>query len=245
VWIGTSAQSPVGADYVAPRWERVSELIDDLTTFAKQLDVGPLALTAIAHAQFETIHPFTDGNGRTGRALAQALLRYRAVTRNVAVPVSAGLLADVVGYHRALTAYRAGDPEPIVACFTDASANAIVNARQLVTEIDGIRAGWQERVRARSDSGVWRVLDLIARTPVVDADLVARGLGIRPQNAYPLLRTLSDQGVLKAKAEYRLGTLWRSDEILTAIDRFAARAGRRGLAGAANQDDEVRFGQVD
>lgn len=232
VWIGRSSLSPVGADFVAPRWECVPELVDDLTAFAKRLEVGPLALTAIAHAQFETIHPFTDGNGRTGRALAQALLRYRAVTRNVAIPVSAGLLADIGGYHHALTAYRAGDPEPIVAQFTEASARAIINARQLVAEIDGIRAGWQEHVRARADSGIWRVLDVIARTPVVDADLVAHELGIRPQNAYPLLRSLTDQGVLRAKAEYRLGTLWRSDEILAAIDRFAKRAGRRQLEGS-------------
>jgi len=227
VWIGTSSQSPIGADYVAPRWERVPELVDDLVAFNSRIDVPPLVLTAIAHAQFETIHPFTDGNGRTGRALAQAILRHRAVTRNVAVPVSAGLLADIGGYHQALTAYRAGDLELIVARFTEASVRAVGNARQLVAEIDQVRAGWKERVRARSDSGVWRVLDIVARTPVVDAPLVARELGIRPQNAYPLLRDLTEQGVLNAKAEYQLGTFWRSDEILKAVDGFAARAGRR------------------
>ncbi|WP_442928114.1 Fic family protein [Microbacterium sp. CCNWLW41] len=52
-------------------------LIEDLTAFARRTDVSPLVQTAVAHAQFETIHPFTDGNGRTGRALAQALLRHR------------------------------------------------------------------------------------------------------------------------------------------------------------------------
>lgn len=227
VWIGTSSQSPLGADYVAPSWERVPELIDDLVAFSRRTDIGALTLTAIAHAQFETIHPFTDGNGRTGRALAQALLRHRAVTRAVAVPVSAGLLADVGGYHAALTAYRAGDPEPIVARFSEASLRAVVNARELVFDIDRIASGWQERVRARSDSGVWRVLEVVARTPVVDAALVAGELGIRPQNAYPLLRDLTEQGVLSAKAEHRFGTLWRSDEMLHAIDRFAERAGRR------------------
>lgn len=227
VWIGTSSRSPAGADFVAPRWERVPELIGDLVAFAGRIDVAPLVLTAVAHAQFETIHPFTDGNGRTGRALAQAILRHRAVTRNVAVPVSAGLLADVDGYYRALTDYRAGDLEPIVARFTEASVRAVLNARQLIAEIDRVRAGWRERVRARSDSGVWRVLDLVARTPVVDAPLVARELGIRPQNAYPLLRELSDQGVLSGKADHRAGTFWRSDEILKAVDEFATRAGRR------------------
>jgi Fic family protein len=230
VWIGTSSQSPIGADYVAPRWERVPALIDDLVAFSRRVEVAPLVLTAVAHAQFETIHPFTDGNGRTGRALAQAILRHRAVTRNVAVPVSAGLLADIDGYHHALTAYRTGDLEPIVARYAEASARAVVNARQLVADIDQVRVDWQERVRARSDSGVWRVLEVVARTPVVDAPLVARELGIRPQNAYPLLRELTEQGVLSAKSEYRLGTFWRSDEILKAVDRFAERAGRRQRA---------------
>ncbi|MCU1416250.1 MAG: Fic family protein [Schumannella sp.] len=227
VWIGTSSQSPVGADYVAPRWERVPELIEDLVAFSRRTDVGALTITAIAHAQFETIHPFTDGNGRTGRALAQAILRHRAVTRAVAVPVSAGLLADVEGYHAALTAYRAGNPEPIVACFAEASLRAVANARELVADIDSTASDWRERVRARSDSGVWRILEVVARTPVVDAALIASELGIRPQNAYPLLRDLAEQGVLSAKAEHRVGTLWRSDEILHAIDRFAERAGRR------------------
>ncbi|MDR1386778.1 MAG: Fic family protein [Propionibacteriaceae bacterium] len=227
VWIGRSSLSPFDADYVAPRWERVPRLIDDLVAFCARSDLSPLALTAVSHAQFETIHPFTDGNGRTGRALAQALLRHRAVTRNVAVPVSAGLLADVDGYHQALMDYRAGDLEPIVAQFTAASLRAVVNARQLVADIDQIRAGWAERVRARRDSGVWRVLEVVARTPVVDAALIARELGVRSQNAYPLLRELTDQGLLVAQTEHRLGRLWRSDEVLQAVDRFAERAGRR------------------
>jgi len=227
VWIGTSSSSPVGADYVAPRWERVPALIDDLVVFSRRLDIGALTLTAISHAQFETIHPFTDGNGRTGRALAQALLRYRGVTRAVAVPVSAGLLADVDGYHAALTAYRAGDLEPIVARFAEASLRAVTNARRLVADIDEIATGWRDRVKARADSGVWRVLDIVARTPVVDANLVAAELGVRPQNAYPLLRDLTERGILNAKTEHRHGTVWRSDEILHAIDRFAERAGRR------------------
>lgn len=231
VWIGTSSSSPIGAEFVAPRCELVPELIDDLIAFSQRTDVPALILTAIAHAQFETIHPFTDGNGRTGRALAQALLRHRDVTRAVAVPVSAGLLADVDGYHRALTGYRSGDLDPIVARFTEASVRAVANARQLIAEIDEIRAGWQEQLRARSDSGVWRVLELMARTPVVDAALVAKELGVRSQNVYPLMRRLTDAGVLRAKSEYRIGTLWRSEDVLAAIDRFTERAGRRVTAG--------------
>src|SRR5690625_5080476 len=97
-------------------------------------DMPALVAVAISHAQFETIHPFSDGNGRTGRALAQAQLRHLGVTQNVAVPVSAGLLADVAGYHSALNAYRGGEVGPIISAFADASSRAVRNTRQLVEE---------------------------------------------------------------------------------------------------------------
>lgn len=227
VWIGTRSDSPIGAEFVAPSFERISTLVADMTSFAVRTDVPPLVSVAIAHAQFETIHPFTDGNGRTGRALAQAMLRARGVTRTIAVPVSAGLLADVDGYHAALTAYRAGDVNPIIRAFADASRRAISNARLLVTEIDDIRAAWNERLTVRRDSNAWRVLDILTRRPVLDSATAARELGVLQPNVYPSLRALVDAGIVKSKAEHRLGPFWRSDEILAAVDRFARRAGRR------------------
>ncbi len=114
-------QSTVGAVRPA-RPHRVPAAIDDLMAFAARDDVPLLAQIAVAHAQFETIHPFTDGNGRTGRALVQAMLRNKGLTRQVTVPVSAGLLADTDGYIAALTAYRDGDAAPIVERFAEASA---------------------------------------------------------------------------------------------------------------------------
>ncbi len=228
VWIGKRSDTPVGADFVAPAHDRVVRLIDDLAAFARRESVPPLVSVAVAHAQFETIHPFTDGNGRTGRALAQAMLRHRGVTRSVAVPVSAGLLADVDGYHSALTAYRNGEVDPIVRAFADASLRAVANARTLVAELDDIRSGWDQRLAVRRDSNAWRLLDVLLRRPVLDSATAARELGVRQPNVYPPLRTLVDAGIVRSKAEHRLGPFWRSDEILSAIDRFAERAGRRG-----------------
>ncbi|WP_402840086.1 Fic family protein [Microbacterium sp. GXS0129] len=230
VWIGTHSDSPIGADFVAPVHERIPALIDDLVAFAGRRDVPALVSTAITHAQFETIHPFTDGNGRTGRALAQALLRNRGVTRNVAVPVSAGLLANVEGYHDALTAYRAGDPAPIVMSFASAAGRAVANARLLVAEVDDIRKSWDSRLTARRSSNAWRLLDVIARQPVLNSAAAAEALDVKQPNVYPPLQALVDAGILKSKAEHKLGPFWRSEEVLTAIDRFAARAGRREKA---------------
>jgi Fic family protein len=227
VWIGTRSDSPVGAEYVAPHHSRIPPLIEDLTAFARRRDVAPLVAVAIAHAQFETIHPFTDGNGRTGRALAQSLLRFRGVTLNVAVPVSAGLLADVEGYHRALTAYREGDLSPIVSAFADAAMRAVGNTRELIAELDGIREEWNGRLTVRRSSNAWRLLDVLLRRPVLTSAAAAAELGVRQPNVYPPLTVLVDAGILKSKAEHRLGPFWRSDEVLDAIDHFAQRAGRR------------------
>ncbi|WP_235912468.1 Fic family protein [Ruania zhangjianzhongii] len=227
VWIGSRTDSPSGAEFVAPVHERIPDLIADLCVFTAREDVPPLISVAVAHAQFETIHPFSDGNGRTGRALAQTMLRQQGVTRNVAVPVSAGLLADVDGYHQALTAYRTGDPSPIVLAFAEASLRAVRNARRLVADIDRITDGWRSRLTVRRSSNAWRLLDVVARRPVLDAVTAARELGVRQPNIYPPLRALVEAGILTSRAEHRLGPFWRSTEVLAAIDAFAERAGRR------------------
>ncbi|TQO20658.1 Fic family protein [Rhodoglobus vestalii] len=227
VWIGTNARTPIGATFIAPHEDRIPALIADLAEFGARHDVPALTQVAIAHAQFETIHPFSDGNGRTGRAYAQALLRKRGVTRNVAVPVSAGLLAHVGEYHDALTAYRDGDPNPIVNQFADASFVAIANSRRMLDEIDMVTADWRTAIKVRSDSKVWALLDVIQRRPVINATTAAAELGIQQPNVYPLLHTLTEQGILKSKNEHHAGQFWRSDEILKTLDTFAERAGRR------------------
>ncbi|MDN4481168.1 Fic family protein [Demequina muriae] len=227
VWIGTSAESPAGAEFVAPHHSRVPALVDDLVEFCMRDDVPPLVGIAIAHAQFETIHPFTDGNGRTGRALAQAMLRRTGVTRNLALPVSAGLLANIEGYHQALTAYREGDIAPIVLAFADAVARANRNTRTLAAELDDVRRSWEARLPARRQSNAWRLLDVFLRRPVLSAALAAEELDVSPPNIYPPLRALTDAGIVKSKNEHRLGPFWRADEVLAAVDRFAERAGRR------------------
>ena len=172
VWIGRRSDSPVGADFVAAHHSRVPELIDDLVSFAQRRDLPALVDVALTHAQFETIHPFSDGNGRTGRALAQAQLRARQVTTHVAVPVSAGLLADVDGYHDALTHYRQGNIVPIVESFAKASLRAVRNVQQLVEEIDEIRDSWNARLTVRRDSNAWRLLEVLTRRPVLNLSLI-------------------------------------------------------------------------
>jgi len=230
VWIGADARSPVGATYVAPRHEYVPALMDDVMAFAARQDLPVLAQVAIAHAQFETIHPFTDGNGRTGRALVQSMLRAKGLTRDVVVPISAGLLVDVAAYHDALTSYRAGDVEPIVEQFARAAVDAIINARQLVDALRVVRQSWSEILNARSGSQLAKLLPFVVQRPVFTASEAAAYLDIAPSNAYPLIKRLVALGIAQQKSEHGLGVVvYRSDDVLNLLDQFAERAGRRSV----------------
>jgi Fic family protein len=230
VWIGGSSFGPSGATYVAPHNGRVPAAIDDLIAYMKRDDIPVLIQAAIAHAQFETIHPFTDGNGRTGRALIHALLRGKGLTRNVTVPVSAGLLADTDNYFDALTTYRDGDPEPIIVAAANASFKAIANGRQLVDDLRRIRESWRERIRARSHSATWEVADLLIRQPVVNAKTLNEQLGIGPTHVRRHMDVLAAAGVVQLTKVHQRGVFWRAQEVLDVLDAFATNAGKRTRA---------------
>jgi Fic family protein len=227
VWIGGSSFGPHSASFVPPHHEHVPALMRDLIRFTRRTDLPLLVQAALAHAQFETIHPFTDGNGRTGRALIHAMLRGHGLTRNVTIPVSAGLLTDTAGYFDTLTAYRKGDPTSIVARLADASFAAITNGRQLVAELHAIRAGWNDQIKVRRGATAWRLADLLLRQPVVDAACVATELDLRVENVQRAITPLAEAGILTEFTGFKRNRMWQATEVLTALDDFATRAGRR------------------
>jgi Fic family protein len=229
VWIGGGDFGPRGADFVAPRHELVAAAIDDLIRFTKRADIPTLPQIAIAHAQFEAIHPFSDGNGRTGRALIQAMLRNKRLTRQVTVPVSAGLLIDTDSYFNALGSYREGDPAPIVERLSTASVLAVANGRHLVSDLRSIRADWESTITARRDSAVHRVADLLLKRPVINARILQRELGISTGNARRYVDPLTEAGIIAEFTDRTRNRAWRAPEVLGALDAFAERAGRRGL----------------
>ena len=227
VWIGGSDFGPHDAAFVPPHATRVPAAIDDLIAFIARHDIPRLAHAALAHAQFETIHPFPDGNGRTGRALVHAQLRHARVTRHVTVPVSAGLLVDIDRYFEALTAYRHGNPAPIVERFIHASFAAITNGRELVADLRATRERWHDSVKARRDAAAWRIAELLLRHPVINASLVATALDMAPRNVYRSLQPLIDAGALIEFTNRQRDQMWRCPDVLAALDAFATRAGRR------------------
>jgi Fic family protein len=227
VWIGGSDAHPVDSLFVPPTPGRVPALMEDLTEFMTRTDVPTLVLVAVSHAQFETVHPFVDGNGRTGRALMHTLLRHHGVCTNGTLPLAAGLLEDTATYFDALDSYRSGDIDAIVQLIARAALRGADLGAWLGRELTELRDSWQDRVHARKDASDWRVLDALVRHPVVDVSVISNEVRISSANARKALDRLEGDGILVSAQIAKGRRAWRSPEVLELLDEFAERAGRR------------------
>jgi Fic family protein len=230
-WIGPGAAGPRLASFVPPAHERVPALMKDLVAFIQRTDVPVIALVALAHAQFETVHPFIDGNGRTGRTLMHALLRDRGLTTESTVPISAGILSNTDDYFSALTQYRFGNTDDIVSLTARSTIHAVGLGRQLVGDLQTIREGWNDLLKARKGAVAWRLADMLISQPVVTRELIALRLEVGENNVDRVLQPFEDAGILvKSGSADRGRRVWRSVEVLNALDAFGERLGRRTLA---------------
>jgi Fic family protein len=227
VWIGGAAPTPHEATFVPPHADRVNPAIVDLLAFCDRTDIAVVPLASVAHAQFETIHPFADGNGRTGRALVHVLLKRAGATRRLTVPVSAGLLADTESYFDALTAYREGDASSIVERFTEAAFSAVNNGRALNRDLADIYADWERHITARRDAAVWRVLPHLVRQPAITVKFVQEVTGVSNPAAQNAVDQLLTAGIVTPATANRRNRVWIADRVITALDEFAARIVRR------------------
>jgi Fic family protein len=221
VWIGGSDIGPHRAAFVPPHHDRLPDALDDLFEFAARSDLPVIPHVAVTHAQFETLHPFTDGNGRTGRAIIHGMLRRVEVTERVTVPLSAGLLTDTAGYFESLDAYRRGDVEAIVRSLTAATFHAVTGGRRLVDDLAAARAEYIERIVARSDSVIWKLVDALVAQPVVDNAYVRSTFGVSEIAAQRAIDKLDEADILHQTSKGRRNRVWQAEEILAALEDFA------------------------
>lgn len=235
-WIGGNAYNPIGAIFVPPPAEHVPPLLDDLEQFIARDDLDPLVQAAIAHAQFETIHPFFDGNGRVGRALVYAILRRRGLLGEYVPPISLVLNAAPRSYTSSLAAYqrrRSASEHPadlIVETFSQAAEIASREAEVLRDDVEALRDRWREQLRGlRSDAAAWRLLDEIPGRPVLTAPSVGKLLRISPPAANRALQQLQERGIIKPLNDKKWGRAWEASELLSVVEEFERRfaGGRR------------------
>ncbi len=226
VWVGGDAYSPHGATHIAPHHDRVPAAIDDFVEFANRQDLGALAHIAVSHAHFETIHPFPDGNGRTGRVIVQRMLRRVGLTQRAILPLSAGLLSDTDRYFESLNSYREGEIEPVVSMFVDATFTSLSNASRLAEDLTEVRRAWSEAVSARADSTVWPLLDYCVGRPALTASSVAADLGVSTVAAQNAIDRLAESGILRQNSPARRNRIWLVADVLDAVEQFMERTRR-------------------
>lgn len=229
VWVGRSGASPRGAAHIAPEAEDVPAALADLVAFIGREDLPVLVHAAIAHAQFETIHPFTDGNGRTGRALVHAMIHGKGLVTRTTAPVSAGLLTDLEGYVASLESFRAGDARPVVEEFARAARYAAATGGTLVDDLaEQLEVSREQLGGLRRHAFAFRLLPLLVGQPIVNAAFVREALGTSAMTAQRALAQLTEAGVLTERTGRSRGRVWQHTGILAVLDEYAEAVRRAG-----------------
>ena len=228
-WIGGNNHSPLGAIFIPPPPENVKQLMKDLLLFANRNDVPVLAQVAITHAQFETIHPFTDGNGRIGRALVNAILRRREITTRVVVPIASYLVANKKAYFDDLDGYRDGHSEALLGRFISAADIASVEAGKTATTLSEFPAMWKEKLgRVRSHGSTLQLLELLMSYPVFSVQELIGLMRKNPTSIYNAISRLHRAEIIAPLSERKRNQIWGVVDLLQELENLDHRIAIRG-----------------
>ena len=223
-WLGGRLTTPADARYVPPPEDEVESLMLDLVYFMNRDDLPPVAQAAIAHAQFETIHPFVDGNGRVGRALIHVLLRRRGIAPAFVPPVSIVLAARPHAYVDGLVGFRDGRLDQWCASFAAACTRAAESSVDLAGRVADLEAAWYERAgRPRRDSAAARIIGVLPAQPITSASTIRAAIGARHQRALEGLKVLAGAGVIRQISQGGYDKQYAADELFDLIEGFESR----------------------
>ena len=237
-WVGGSSYNPCSAAFVPPPPDTLAALLDDLLAYVNGDDHPALVQAAIAHAQFETIHPFADGNGRTGRALIHVILRRRGLAPRFVPPISLVLATWASDYIDGLTAYRhVGAPDSPdrstgagswLRTFATAAHRSCADAEFYAGKIEALDARWRDQLgRVRANSAVELLLDLLPGVPVITVDSAARLIGRSEMRTGEAVNRLEAAGVLRqrnvGRQRYRVFEAADVVDLFTGLERALAR----------------------
>lgn len=227
-WIGGSDFNPCSAAFVPPPEGNVEQLLEDLCEFCNSEDLPAVAHAAIAHAQFETIHPFVDGNGRTGRALIHVILRRRGLAPRLLPPVSLVLATWAADYVDGLAAMRyRGSPTSRPATeglnrwigwFAAATRRAVKDGEAYEQRVVEVQAAWRERLGGvRRNSAVDRLIDALPAAPVLTVQSAAALIDRSEQAVNEAVPRLVDARVLKQMTAGRRNRAFEAPELIDAF----------------------------
>ena len=238
-WIGGSDFNPCGAEFVPPPPEEVATLLEDLCAFCNDASLPAVAQAAIAHAQFETIHPFVDGNGRTGRALIHVVLRRRGLAPRVIPPVSLVLATWARDYVAGLTATRyrgaAGSPAAHqavngwVGLFAVACRRSVADAEGYEQRIRSLQTEWRRRLgRVRAGSATELLIDALPGAPILTVSGAAELIRRSGQAVNEAIGRLAEAGVLRQITVGRRNRAFEASDLIEAFTDLERRLASPG-----------------
>jgi Fic family protein len=227
-WIGGSGYNPCSAAFVPPPSESVTDLMADLCKFASSDSLPVVAQAAVAHAQFETIHPFADGNGRTGRALIHLIFRRRGLATRVLPPVSLILATRAQSYIEGLTGFRytgdAASGEALagmndwVGTFAAACRRAVTDTESFEERTVELQQSWRSRLGTiRAGSATDLLLRILPGTPVLSVDAAASLIGRTFKPANEAVDRLVGAGILRQITVGRRNRAFEAPEVIAAF----------------------------
>jgi Fic family protein len=229
-WIGGNDYNPCNADFVPPPPALVPTLLEDLASFVNDERMSPVLQAALAHAQFETIHPFADGNGRTGRALIHLILKRRGLSPRAVPPVSLVLATLSKDYVYYLGEYRyVGDADSAkahdargewVEFFADCCLRAVNQAEDFKRQIDEIASEWRKKLRLNRGSSVNLLIAELPGMPIVSVETAAKAIGRSDEAVRLAIKNLVNAGILNQTSKGRRNRTFEATEIINAFRSF-------------------------
>lgn len=221
-WIGGNNYNPCGADFVPPPVDEVPRLLADLYDAVNDDLLPPLVQAALVHAQFETIHPFDDGNGRAGRALIHVILWRRGVATHYVPPISVILAAGRDRYIAGLTRFRAEGVVEWIEQFATATYQAARLAQHYLGEVEALMQDWRTKLTAaaapREDAAAWAVIDVLPAHPVITGPVAAAATGRSRGPAYQAMSQLEEAGVLIPLTTSKKNQSWEAAGLLELLE---------------------------
>lgn len=221
-WVGGNDYNPCGADFVPPPSDDVAPLLSDLCRAVNDDTFPPVVQAALVHAQFETIHPFADGNGRAGRALIHVVLRRRGLATAYVPPISVILARRRTRYIAGLTGFRGDDVVPWVRQFADTAAESANLARvyldAVLRKVEEWRAALKGHGAPRSDAAAWQVIDALPAHPMITGPTALAATGRARAAIYQALDQLERAGILVPASGSRRNRVWEAEGLLALLE---------------------------
>jgi Fic family protein len=223
-WIGGNDYNPCGAEFVPPPPAQIAPLLADVCDAVNDALLPPLVQAALVHAQFETIHPFDDGNGRTGRALMHVVLRRRGIASAYLPPISVVFAGARQRYIAGLTSFRGDGVQQWIEYFAGVTTRASHLAQWYLGAVNALQADWRsmlsEAAAPRAGAAAWAVIDVLPAHPMISGPVAVAATGRAKAAVYQALGQLADAGVLLPVSSSRRNRVWEARGLLDLVERM-------------------------